>query len=53
MGGLEGITSIITNFSSMFSSFFEIITDNSFLLIMCIAAVGVPILGAVFSVVRR
>lgn len=53
MGGLEGITSIITNFSSMFSSFFEIITDNPFLLAIAIAAVCVPILAAMLSVVRR
>ena len=53
MGGLEGITSIVTSFTSMFSSLFEIITDNPFFLAMAIAGVCIPIFAAVLSTVKR
>ena len=46
-------TDIISTFTSAFSSFFTVITENPALLLILCVAVGLPILGGVIALFKR
>lgn len=48
----ENNTGIIDTFASVFSSIFSLISDNPALLLILVVAVGVPVVGAIFSLFR-
>lgn len=54
-GGISpqaGGTDIITTFVSVFTSMFNVITENPALLVILCVAVGAPILGVVISIFK-
>ena len=44
---------ILTEFTSVFSSMFTLITGNPALLIILCVAVGVPVVGAIMALFKR
>lgn len=48
----DGDVGLIDTFASVFTSAFAIITENPALFLIVCVAVGVPVLGAIFSIFR-
>lgn len=52
LADISSASDIITNFTSIFSNCFTVITGNPALVAILVTAVGAPILGAVISIFK-
>ena len=55
MDGIQTFSAgdVLTEFSSVFSTMFTLITGNPALLIILCVAVGVPVVGAIMALFKR